>query len=90
MTDLFATTETACVQIVVHNFAFGVVRDDQGEILQVTPPVELDPVRAFGVRAVNGWLAAGVDLQTQALRLLAAQELVAGLLRHECEGKRNG
>lgn len=42
-----------------------------------------DPVRASAITIVNGWLAEGETLETQAIHLIALTDLVAGLIRLE-------
>lgn len=61
----------------------------EGEIIAIFPSQGVDPTRARVAVIVNDWLARGDSLETQALRLLALTDIVAGLIGWEADALRS-
>lgn len=77
----FKMFDLATAQIDVGNRSVAVgIKQTGGTIVAISVPPSTDPVRRHVVAIVNEWLAHGDNLETQALRLLALTDLVAGLI----------
>jgi hypothetical protein len=71
---------TVQIEMCIHGVAVGIWHSG-GRIGSISVPPSTDPVRTKAAAIVNSWLAQGDDLETQAVRLLALTDLVAGLIR---------
>jgi hypothetical protein len=75
------TLQTATEEIVMCAVRVSVgIEHRCGRITAISVPQATDPPRTTIAAMVNDWLARGDDLETQALRLVAMTDLVAGLI----------